>query len=117
MNIDSFLDVLKKMIGNLENGWDHEDFKDGIIVKTSLGDYYVDNVNGKLEYQNLEYVIDMREWVRPMKLDLRGQPFKPHFPLRIKYSTLGFMGPLSGSTGYLFIFRDGRFLFFPLIVS
>jgi hypothetical protein len=117
MFIDDFIDILNNVAGNLENGWEHEAFKDGIIVKTSVGDYYVDIVNGKLEHQRLEYLLKMPEGVRPIELNLRGQPFDLPFPLRIKYSTIGFMGALSGSAGYLIIFRDGRFLSMPLIVS
>lgn len=55
--------------------------------------------------------MDMNAWVRPMKLDLRERVPDLNFPLRVPYSTLGFMGPLSGSAGDLIIHQDGQIEF------
>jgi len=117
MLIADFLDILRKVLGPLEDEWDYELFKDGIIVIANLGEYYVDNVNGELVYEGLEYVIDTRVRGWPIEFDIRGIPLDAQLPLRIKYSTMGFMGMLSGSSGYCFILRNGGFHFLPLRVS
>jgi hypothetical protein len=117
MLITEFLDIMSKVLGPLEDEWDFALFKDGIIVIANLGDYYLDNVNGELVHERLEYVIDTRVRGWPIEFDIRGLPLRAQLPLRIKYSTLGFMGMLSGSSGYCYILRNGRFLFLPLLVS
>ena len=117
MLITEFVDILSKVLVPLEDEWNYAQFEDGIIVIANLGEYYVDNVNGKLVYERLEDMIDtsLRGW--PIEFDIRGLPLRAQLPLRIKYSTLGFMGMLSGESGCCFILRNGRFLFWPLLVS
>ncbi len=117
MNLDDLINVGKKVLGNVGLEKAREALDEGFILKTDAGDYFVGNVKGKLEYRKLETDVDMQAWVRPMKLDLRGRLADLHFPLRIPYSTLGFMGPLSGSAGDLIIHQDGRIEFNTMIVS
>jgi hypothetical protein len=117
MSLDDLLNRGKRILESLRSEKAREALDQGFIVKTDAGDYFVGNVNGQLEYRRLEADVDMSAWVRPMKLDLRGRIADLHFPLRIPFSTLGFMGPLSGSAGDLIVHRDGRIEFDTMIVS
>lgn len=117
MNLYDLLNVGKKVLSNVGSEKAREALDEGFIVKTDAGDYFVGNVNGRLEHCKLESEVDMQSWIRPIKLDLRGRLPDLHFPLRIPYSTLGFIGPLSGSAGDLIIHQDGRIEFDTIIVS
>jgi hypothetical protein len=117
MNFDELLNLGKNLLNNVGSAKAQAVLDEGFIVKTDAGDYFVGNVNGRLEHRKLEAEVDMQAWVRPMKLDLRGKLPDLYFPLRIPYSTLGFMGPLSGSAGDLIVHQDGRIEFNRLIVS
>jgi hypothetical protein len=108
MNLEDLINVGKRILENAGLAAARAALDDGFILKTDAADYFVGNVNGRFEHRKLESKVDMQALVRPTKIDLRGRVPDLHFPLRIPYSTLGSMGPLSGSSGEIIIHQDGR---------
>lgn len=88
-----------------------EVFQDGVIAKVDSGDYFVKIDGGKLGIEQMDEEVEMDELARWVRVDLRGLAPPERFPLLVPYSTMGYMGPLSGGAGFMLIQQDGSVQF------